>query len=68
MERVLSMGMDNYGSSLNVSFVGFNFRTRVDRYNFTNGISNLAGRPISLMITNTSKSLFSGIRFVQSQF
>ncbi|KAF8891805.1 pectin lyase fold/virulence factor [Infundibulicybe gibba] len=37
-------------------------------YDFTNGVSNLPGRPISLMITNTTKSLFSGIRFVQSQF
>ncbi len=38
------------------------------RYDFTNGVSNLPGRPISLMITNTTNSLFSGIRFVQSQF
>ncbi|KAF9459794.1 polygalacturonase [Collybia nuda] len=37
-------------------------------YDFTNGVSNLAGRPISLMITNTTKSRFSGVRFVQSQF
>ncbi|KAK0435475.1 pectin lyase fold/virulence factor [Desarmillaria tabescens] len=37
-------------------------------YDFTKGVSNLAGRPISLMITNTTNSLFSGIRFVQSQF
>ncbi|KAF8063563.1 polygalacturonase [Lyophyllum atratum] len=37
-------------------------------YDFTNGVSNLAGRPISLMITNTTKSRFTGLRFVQSQF
>ncbi|KAF9458085.1 pectin lyase-like protein [Collybia nuda] len=37
-------------------------------YDFTQGVSNLPGRPISLMITNTTKSLFSRIRFVQSQF
>ncbi|KAJ8689088.1 hypothetical protein PTI98_013150 [Pleurotus ostreatus] len=37
-------------------------------YDFTNGVSNLPGRPISLMITDTTRSVFSGIRFVQSQF
>ncbi|KAF9490443.1 pectin lyase-like protein [Pleurotus eryngii] len=37
-------------------------------YDFTNGTSNLPGRPISLMITDTTRSVFSGIRFVQSQF
>ncbi|KAG6815494.1 hypothetical protein H0H87_001272 [Tephrocybe sp. NHM501043] len=37
-------------------------------YDFTKGVSNLPGRPISLMITNTTNSLFEGIRFVQSQF
>ncbi|KAG6916616.1 hypothetical protein DXG01_006112 [Tephrocybe rancida] len=37
-------------------------------YDFTKGVSNLPGRPISLMINNTTNSLFNGLRFVQSQF
>ncbi|EJD03461.1 uncharacterized protein FOMMEDRAFT_187148 [Fomitiporia mediterranea MF3/22] len=37
-------------------------------YDLTKGVSNLPGRPISLVITNTSDSVFDGIRFVQSQF
>ncbi|KAG6896124.1 hypothetical protein C0993_008740 [Termitomyces sp. T159_Od127] len=37
-------------------------------YDFTNGVSNLPGRPISIMITNTTNSRFTGLRFVQSQF
>ncbi|THU85497.1 polygalacturonase [Dendrothele bispora CBS 962.96] len=37
-------------------------------YDFTKGVSNLPGRPISLMVTNTTSSHFDGIRFVQSQF
>ncbi|KAL5484761.1 hypothetical protein ACEPAI_7403 [Sanghuangporus weigelae] len=37
-------------------------------YDLSNGTSNLAGRPINLMITNTTDSVFDGIRFVQSQF
>ncbi|KAG6822050.1 hypothetical protein H0H92_015521, partial [Tricholoma furcatifolium] len=38
------------------------------RYDYANGVSNLAGRPISLMITNTTNSIFTGLRFIQSQF
>ncbi|PAV15988.1 pectin lyase [Pyrrhoderma noxium] len=37
-------------------------------YDLTKGVSNLPGRPISLMITGTNSSVFRGIRFVQSQF
>ncbi|EJD03462.1 pectin lyase-like protein [Fomitiporia mediterranea MF3/22] len=37
-------------------------------YDLAAGASNLAGRPISLVITNTSDSVFDGMRFVQSQF
>ncbi|KDR72034.1 hypothetical protein GALMADRAFT_229220 [Galerina marginata CBS 339.88] len=37
-------------------------------YDFTNGVSNLPGRPISLMIDGAKDSSFSGTRFVQSQF
>lgn len=37
-------------------------------YDYSRGASNLQGRPISLTITNTTDSVFSGIRFVQSQF
>ncbi|KAF5350918.1 hypothetical protein D9758_010498 [Tetrapyrgos nigripes] len=37
-------------------------------YDFTKGVSNLPGRPISLVIGNTTSSHFDGIRFVQSQF
>ncbi|KAL5484764.1 hypothetical protein ACEPAI_7406 [Sanghuangporus weigelae] len=37
-------------------------------YDLANGTSNLAGRPINLMITSTMDSVFDGIRFVQSQF
>ncbi|KAF5378174.1 hypothetical protein D9615_007589 [Tricholomella constricta] len=37
-------------------------------YDLTQGVSNLPGRPISLMIINTTNSHFTGLRFVQSQF
>ncbi|KNZ76189.1 Putative galacturan 1,4-alpha-galacturonidase B [Termitomyces sp. J132] len=37
-------------------------------YDFANGVGNLAGRPINLMITNTTDSHFNNLRFVQSQF
>ncbi|KAF5368300.1 hypothetical protein D9757_010527 [Collybiopsis confluens] len=37
-------------------------------YDFAGSISNLAGRPISLTITNSTNSHYTGIRFVQSQF
>ncbi|KAF5350919.1 hypothetical protein D9758_010499 [Tetrapyrgos nigripes] len=37
-------------------------------YDFSNGTSNLPGRPINLMIANATASHFDGIRFVQSQF
>ncbi|KAJ7240756.1 glycoside hydrolase family 28 protein [Mycena rebaudengoi] len=36
-------------------------------YDFTKGVSNLAGRPHALTIWNTHNSTFTGIRFVQSQ-
>ncbi|KAF5360218.1 hypothetical protein D9757_011400 [Collybiopsis confluens] len=39
-----------------------------ERYDFAGSISNLAGRPISLTITNSTNSHYTGIRFVQSQF
>jgi len=37
-------------------------------YDFTNGVSNVPGRPINFVIQNTSDSLFQNLRFVQSQF
>ncbi|KAG6860440.1 hypothetical protein C0995_011080 [Termitomyces sp. Mi166 len=37
-------------------------------YDLANGVGNLPGRPISLMITNTTNSRFTNLRFVQSQF
>ncbi|CCM01521.1 uncharacterized protein FIBRA_03577 [Fibroporia radiculosa] len=37
-------------------------------YDFADGAGNVAGRPISLIIANTTNSRFTGIRFVQSQF
>ncbi|KAJ7244574.1 glycoside hydrolase family 28 protein [Mycena rebaudengoi] len=36
-------------------------------YDFTKGVSNLAGRPQALTIWNTHNSTFTGIRFVQSR-
>jgi len=36
-------------------------------YDFTKGVSNLAGRPHALTIWETNNSTFEGIRFVQSQ-
>ncbi|KAJ7150942.1 glycoside hydrolase family 28 protein [Mycena crocata] len=36
-------------------------------YDFTKGVSNLAGRPHALTIWETNNSTFRGIRFVQSQ-
>ncbi|KAL0948166.1 hypothetical protein HGRIS_010778 [Hohenbuehelia grisea] len=56
----------------NVVFRGHNIGTFDGNgqlwYDLTNGVSNLPGRPIGLMITNTTNSLFTGVRFVQSQF
>jgi len=37
-------------------------------YDLTDGVSNFPGRPISLMIVNSTNSHYTGIRFVQSQF
>ncbi|KAF8156013.1 pectin lyase fold/virulence factor [Crassisporium funariophilum] len=37
-------------------------------YDLTKGVSNLPGRPISLTVTHTTNSHFTGLRFVQSQF
>jgi hypothetical protein len=39
----------------------------VQRYDYTKGVSNLAGKPHSLTIWKTKDSVFEGIRFVQSQ-
>ncbi|KAF7323643.1 Pectin lyase-like protein [Mycena kentingensis (nom. inval.)] len=36
-------------------------------YDFTKGVSNLAGRPHALTIWETTNSTFTGLRFVQSQ-
>ncbi|OTA98664.1 glycoside hydrolase family 28 protein [Hypoxylon sp. CI-4A] len=36
-------------------------------YDFVNGTNNYPGRPHSITITNTTNSVFQGIRFVQSQ-
>lgn len=35
------------------------------RYDLTDGVSNFPGRPISLMIVNSTNSHYTGIRFVQ---
>ncbi|KAJ3974203.1 polygalacturonase [Lentinula raphanica] len=37
-------------------------------YNLADGVSNYPGRPINLLIANSTNSVFSGIRLVQSQF
>ncbi|KAG8741328.1 hypothetical protein FRC10_002990 [Ceratobasidium sp. 414] len=37
------------------------------RYDYTKGVSNLAGRPHALTIWGAKNSLFQGLRFVQSQ-
>ncbi|KAJ3730589.1 pectin lyase-like protein [Lentinula raphanica] len=37
-------------------------------YNLADGVSNYPGRPINLLIANSTDSVFSGIRLVQSQF
>ncbi|KAJ4490685.1 polygalacturonase [Lentinula aciculospora] len=37
-------------------------------YNLADGVSNYPGRPINLLVTNATDSLFTGIRFVQSQY
>ncbi|KAF5378926.1 hypothetical protein D9757_008741 [Collybiopsis confluens] len=37
-------------------------------YILANGVSNFPGRPINLVIANSTNSTYSGIRFVQSQY
>ena len=38
------------------------------RYDLANGTSNMAGRPINLVIRNSTNFTMRGMRFVQSQF
>ncbi|KAJ7255370.1 polygalacturonase [Mycena rebaudengoi] len=55
----------------NITFNGFGYGTFDGNgqiwYDFTKGVSNLAGRPHALTIWETTNSRFQGIRFVQSQ-
>ncbi|KAJ7154663.1 polygalacturonase [Mycena filopes] len=55
----------------NITFDGHGFGTFDGNgqiwYDFTKGVSNLAGRPHALTIWETNNSTFKGIRFVQSQ-
>ncbi|KAJ4493720.1 polygalacturonase [Lentinula edodes] len=37
-------------------------------YNLADGVSNYPGRPINLLIANSTNSLYTGIRFIQSQY
>lgn len=38
------------------------------RYDLNNGASNMPGRPINLVIRNSTNFTMQGMRFVQSQF
>jgi hypothetical protein len=63
---VLSMATGKFGGYYLFSWA-WSVKFNGARYDFTKGVSNLAGRPHALTIWNTHNSTFTGIRFVQSQ-
>ncbi|KAJ7878513.1 glycoside hydrolase family 28 protein [Mycena olivaceomarginata] len=76
LNNSLPIGFQNQSSAWflggnNVLFDGHGYGTFNGNgqiwYDFTKGVSNLAGRPHALTIWNTHNSTFTGIRFVQSQ-
>ncbi|KAJ7794654.1 pectin lyase-like protein [Mycena olivaceomarginata] len=76
LQNSLPTGFQNQTSAWflggnNITFDGHGFGTFDGNgqiwYDFTKGVSNLAGRPHALTIWNTHNSTFKGIRFVQSQ-
>ncbi|KAJ6532763.1 glycoside hydrolase family 28 protein [Mycena vulgaris] len=76
LENSLPLGFQNQSSAWflggnNIVFDGHGHGTLDGNgqiwYDFTKGVSNLAGRPHALTIWETNNSTFTGIRFVQSQ-
>ncbi|KAJ7045482.1 pectin lyase fold/virulence factor [Mycena alexandri] len=76
LNNSLPLGFQNQSSAWflggnNILFDGHGYGTFNGNgqiwYDFTKGVSNLAGRPHALTIWNTHNSTFTGIRFVQSQ-
>jgi len=76
LENSLPVGYQNQSSAWflggnNLVFKGYGYGTFDGNgqiwYDFTKGVSNLAGRPHALTIWETNHSTFEGIRFVQSQ-
>ncbi|KAJ7098255.1 glycoside hydrolase family 28 protein [Mycena epipterygia] len=76
LDNSLPLGYQNQSSAWflggnNIVFNGHGFGTFDGNgqiwYDFTKGVSNLAGRPHALTIWETNNSTFEGIRFVQSQ-
>jgi len=76
LNNSLPLGFQNQSSAWflggnNIVFDGHGYGTFNGNgqiwYDFTKGVSNLAGRPHALTIWDTHHSIFTGIRFVQSQ-
>ncbi|KAJ6572100.1 pectin lyase-like protein [Mycena capillaripes] len=76
LNNSLPLGFQNQSSAWflggnNIVFNGHGYGTFDGNgqiwYDFTKGVSNLAGRPHALTIWETHNSIFKGIRFVQSQ-
>ncbi|KAG8727045.1 hypothetical protein FRC12_022853 [Ceratobasidium sp. 428] len=76
LNNSLPIGYQNQTSAwflggTNLTVQGFGYGTLDGNgqkwYDYTKGVSNLAGRPHALTIWGTKKSLFQGLRFVQSQ-
>ncbi|KAB5593448.1 hypothetical protein CTheo_3082 [Ceratobasidium theobromae] len=76
LNNSLSIGYQNQSSAwflggTNLQVRGFGYGT-IDGngqiwYDYTKGVSNLAGKPHSLTIWKAKNSVFEGLRFVQSQ-
>ncbi|CAE6427265.1 unnamed protein product [Rhizoctonia solani] len=56
-----------YGTIDGNGQVSHTLSIRATRYDYTKGVSNLAGKPHSLTIWKSKNSVFEGIRFVKSQ-
>ncbi|KAJ7718689.1 glycoside hydrolase family 28 protein [Mycena maculata] len=76
LENSLPLGYQNQSSAWflggnNITFNGHGYGTFNGNgqiwYDYTKGVSNLAGRPHALTIWETNNSTFTGIRFLQSQ-
>lgn len=59
--------MIRHGKPILINIIILSDAKVLDRYDYTKGVSNLAGRPHALTIWGAKKSVFEGLRFVQSQ-